>query len=104
MYSKYKKYFKPGYYTLLYVGTGEIINYKVISSYVTYEFRNIIADHPYGKLEGTYIEKMSSDADPLNGTISTESPLGKLLIKASVGDVIKLAGKDIKILHTPKNI
>ena len=104
MYSKYKKYFKTGYYTLLYIKTGEITNYKVISSYMTYEFRNIVDTNPYGRPEGTYIEKMISDADPLNGTISTESPLGKLLIKSSVGDVIRLAGEEIIILNVPKNI
>ena len=31
MYSRYKKYFKTGYYTLLYIKTGEITNYKVIA-------------------------------------------------------------------------
>lgn len=86
--SKYRNQFKKGYYAVYLVNYDEFYNFKIVESFFKQEFRNVVDN--FGYSSGVYIDVLSSNANPLDGTIADESPLGKKLLTSNPGDHIYL--------------
>ena len=92
-----KRLFKKGYYTVYLIEEKCVYNFKIVDSYVELEFKNEIDKN--GTRAGIYVEKMTSDANPLEGTISNLSPLGEKLISAQVGDILQVETNNYKTTY-----
>ena len=68
---------------LEFLDTGEKAEYELVDSYTGYRFKRVGGNHYFNQLH-TYTQ---SDAQPANGTISTDSPLGRSLVRKAQGSV-----------------
>jgi len=81
------------------INTGEIEKYKIINPYV--EYNSIFVK--FGKHGPIYNKILKSiegvdPSDEVNPTISIDSPIGKLLIGKSKGDIIEYGNDKYQIL------
>lgn len=84
----FQEEFKEGSFTIYCIEENEVINLRLVESYMALEFKNDVDHHGFS--EGVMNEVLKSDADPLLGTISDTSPLGAKLKDAINKEVIEL--------------